>query len=172
MKNLCLLFSILFSLNCAYSQNNASNLPQNAQVPTKQMIEQFEKMSPEQKKKMEKEQLELSVESSMTALRQKVLKKDNNELFSTELQIYANDFLSYNKNPYIEEVTKIYREWYKKISECLTLMSKVKFQHKLAEMSKQQDDIAKLDKDFALLKEKLESVLKNPPKISQKKNNR
>lgn len=131
---------------------------------------QYEKLSPEEKKKkLEKEQLERNVDASINILKQKVLKKNNDELYGTEIKIYAMHFMEYSKSPYIEEVTHIYREWYKKISECLDIMSEAKSKLSLAQLDKNEERIKSYGKAYEDLQDKLEKILKNPPRITKKK---
>lgn len=159
------LFIIQFS---AFTQNvsNKNNTDSSSSVNDGAIPEQYKNITPEELKKLKDQIKREDVEKTINEISQKIVKsKDNSKLFSTELQIYSKLFSEYSTNPNIEKETKISRAWYKNISDCLLLMSKIKFKYSLAEMSKDDKETDKYKKEFTPLKNKLENILDNPVKI-------
>jgi cell shape-determining protein MreC len=158
-------FIILFS---AYTQQitDKKESAVNPSAPESSIPEQLKNLTPEQLKNLKEQINRNDVEKTINEITQKILKsKDNSKLFSTEIQIYSKIFYEYSTNPNIEKETKIYREWYKNISDCLLLMTRIKFKYSLAEMSKDDKEIDKYKKEFTILKKKLETIIDNPIKI-------
>jgi hypothetical protein len=134
--------------------------------PDPKLMEQYKKLTPEQRKQLENEVDKDTVEQAINAITQKIIKeKASSKILQPELQSYAATFLFFSKATNIEKETKIYKDWYKQIADCIALMANARMKEESAIMNNNSKHMATSSEEINILKSKLDEILKNPLKI-------
>ena len=134
--------------------------------PDPKLMEQYKKLTPEQRKQLDNEVDKDTVEQAINAITQKIIKeKASSKILQPELQSYAATFLFFSKATNIEKETKIYRDWYKQIADCIALMANARMKEESAIMNNNSKHMASISEEINALKLKLDEILKNPLKI-------